>query len=102
MAWFLPGISAPAVLLGAFVLTYGRSGGQWIGPALLGGLLVLTIGCGVFDALLRLPPRGETDDSRPRRLAKHTSLFVLAQVLVVPVLGTGTAYACTTVIRFAN
>lgn len=102
LAWLIPGISAPGVLLATFAFTYGGGYGDWIFFPLLGGFILLTLACAFFDAVLTLPTRSNRTPSKPKAIAKAMLIFVLFQILIVPALGTATAFGCTTVMQMAT
>lgn len=95
LAWIIPGVSAPALLLGAFALSYGsRATADLVGVAAIGLFALITIGCGFFNAILRTPERSERQMSPAKSITLSILVFLLVQVLLVPAIGWTVASGC--------
>ena len=91
LAWIVPGVTAPALLLLVFSLSYGSSKFQWLGIAYFPFLIILALGCGAFDAILKpsLPAEG-----RGKFIARSMTIFFLAQLIATPAIGFTVASGC--------
>ena len=95
LAWIIPGVSAPAFMLGAFALSYGSRGSSEIILISAIGLFAATvIGCAFFNAILRQPKRSERQTSPAKFIALSILIFLLLQVLLVPAIGYTVAAGC--------
>ena len=102
LAWVLPGICAPGFLLASFAFNYGSSSRPWIDPALLAGLAILVLACAFFETVLKVPTRADHRERTPMSIAKSIGLYCLVQLLLIPLIGTGTTFGCTVVLNLAN
>lgn len=102
LSWFLPGLCSPVFLIFLFMRSYGGSSSPLGDYAILGGFVVLTLGCAFFNTILDLAPPQEMDQARNKRIGKSIFLFIFLQIFIVPVLGMGTMFGCTAVMGIAS
>jgi len=87
LAWITPGAVAPAWLLGWFVLSYGNQRHAevvTIGAITL--LVVIVLGCGFFNAILRPRPHLDAPGARTKSIVLSVVIFTLPQILITPIL----------------
>jgi hypothetical protein len=99
LAWIIPGVAAPALLLGWFGMVYGSPRNEL--PVTIGAivlLLVIVLGCGFFNAVLRRPDRASRRMNPAKATALSVVIFVLLQVLLVPAIGFTVASGCNLVL----
>jgi len=96
LAWIIPGVSAPAILLGWFALTYPSSGPNdgLVAVGSVGLFAVIVLACGFFNAILRRPDPSALPPSQAKSVALSMLIFVLLQVLLVPAIGYTVAAGC--------
>lgn len=95
LAWIIPGVSAPALLLGCFAILYGSSRNETlITTAALALFAIIVIGCGFFNAILRQPDRTRPPMSPAKSITLSIFVFLLIQVLLVPAIGYTVAAGC--------
>lgn len=95
LAWIIPGVAAPAILLGWFALCYGSPSREL--PVTIGAivlLVVIVLGCGFFDAVLRRPKPTALPENHAKSIALAMLVFTLLQIVLVPAIGFTVASGC--------
>lgn len=98
LAWIIPGVCAPAILLGWFAVSYGASHNQLlITTGVFTLFAAILLGCGFFNAILRQPERATRRMSPAKSITLSIIVFILFQILLVPAIGCTVAFGCNIV-----
>lgn len=98
MCWLIPGVALIGGFTGAFMISYGGSGPEWLAFLLVLGLPIATaIGCGIFASFVWLSRTEGYENIKPGRVTALTIQFVLSQIIIAPGVAFFTAIGCSVI-----